>query len=397
MSPNKTVLIGVCGGIAAYKVCELIGRLRGVGVNTICIMTDSAKEFITPLTLGTLTQNNVYSDMFAPPAQYEVEHISLAKQADAIVIAPATANIIGKLASGIADDMLTTTVMASRAPTLIAPAMNTVMYQNPIVQRNINLLKDLDYQFVPPKSGRLACGDIGEGALAEVDVIFSEIIKILTEKKDLAGRKVVVTAGPTREAIDTVRFITNHSSGKMGYSVARAAYNRGADVVLISGRTALEPVCGVHTVYVDSALDMQKAVTENVPGADIIVKSAAVGDVRPATAFEGKLKKDKLQNIELIKNPDILAELGKNKGNSVLVGFAMETGDIAENALLKMKQKNVDIMVANDLNTEGAGFGGDTNVVSIFEKDGSATKYDIMSKDVLADIILDKAAEMMKN
>ena len=393
MLQGKTALIGVCGGIAAYKVCELISRLRGAGADAVCVMTRSAAEFITPLTLGTLTQNNVYCDMFAPPANYEVEHVSLAKRADIIVIIPATANIIGKLASGIADDMLTATVTASAAPKLIAPAMNTQMYENPVVQKNINTLTGFGYEFVPPKSGRLACGDVGCGALADIDIIFGKIEKILTEKKDLAGKKVVVTAGPTREAIDKVRFITNHSSGKMGYAVARAAYNRGADVVLISGRVALPPVYGVKTVYVDSALDMYDAVSKHAIGADIIVKSAAVGDFRPVDAYDGKLKKDKFKIIELTENPDILAELGRMDGRFVLVGFAMETENMEANTLKKMKEKNCDIMVANDLNVEGAGFGMDTNVVTIFEKNGSVTKYDIMSKDALADIILDKAAK----
>jgi phosphopantothenoylcysteine decarboxylase/phosphopantothenate--cysteine ligase len=335
--------------------------------------------------------------MFDKPKYWEIEHISLAKKADIIVIAPATANVIGKLANGIADDALTTTVMASKALKLIAPAMNTNMYENVIVQKNIELLKQLGYHFIEPGEGRLACGDIGKGKMAEPEAIEARIKELLLTNQDLQGKTVLVTAGPTREAIDPVRFITNHSTGKMGFAIAEKAAARGAKVYLVSGPSNLATPHGVDRFDVESAVNMYETVMKLKENADIIIKSAAVADYRPAEQSSEKIKKsgDELI-IKLQKNPDILQELGKNKGNKVLIGFAMETQNLIENARAKVARKNLDFIVANDLRTEGAGFAGDTNVVKIIDKDGSIVEVPLLRKSELADIILDKAISVMK-
>lgn len=393
MLKGKNIVLGVCGGIAAYKACELTSRLKKLNANVDVIMTKSAAEFVTPLTFQSLSLNQVITGMFDQLKYWEIEHISLAKKADIVVIAPATANIIGKLANGIADDMLSTTVMAAKAIKLIAPAMNTNMYENPIVQKNIETLKLLGYKFVEPGEGRLACGDIGKGKMAEPEII-EEVIKELLSvpRKDLQGKTVLVTAGPTREALDPVRFITNYSTGKMGFAIAEKAINRGAKVILVTGPSNLPTPFGVERYDVESARDMYEAVMKHMGKADIIIKSAAVADYRPSEVSNEKIKKseDELY-IKLEKNPDILFELGKLKGNKVLIGFAMETQNLIENAKAKVQKKNLDFIVANNLRTDGAGFAVETNVAKIIDRQGSIEEIPLIRKSELADIILDKA------
>jgi phosphopantothenoylcysteine decarboxylase/phosphopantothenate--cysteine ligase len=397
MLSNKNIVLGVCGGIAAYKACELTSRLKKQNANVDVIMTKSAAEFVTPLTFQSLSLNQVVTDMFEKPKYWEIEHISLAKKADIIVVAPATANVIGKLANGLADDMLTTTVMASKAIKLIAPAMNTNMYENELVQKNIETLKQLGYHFIEPGEGRLACGDIGKGKMAEPELIEEKIKELLLQKRDLEGKTVIVTAGPTREALDPVRFITNHSTGKMGFAIAEKAAVRGAKVYLVAGPSNLPTPCGVERTDVESALDMYNAVMKLMEKADIIIKSAAVADYRPAEISSEKIKKsDEELVIKLQKNPDILQELGKVKGSRVLIGFAMETQNLIENAKAKVAKKNLDFIVANDLRTEGAGFAGDTNVVKIIDKNGNVQEIPLMRKRDLADIVLDKAISVYR-
>lgn len=397
MLKDKNVVLGVCGGIAAYKACELTSRLKKQNANVNVIMTKSAAEFVTPLTFQSLSLNQVVVDMFEAPKYWEIEHISLSKMADVFVIAPATANMIGKLANGIADDMLSTTVMATKAPVIIVPAMNTNMYENPVVQRNISTLKGLGYIFIEPSEGRLACGDTGKGKMADPAVIEKIITETVNRKQDLAGKTVLVTAGPTREAIDPVRFISNHSTGKMGYAVAGAAARRGAEVYLVSGPTNLEVPSGVTRFDVISAQEMYDKVMELVPRCNIIIKSAAVADYAPVKASKQKIKKtDGDMSIKLKKNPDILFELGKIKGDKVLVGFAMETENLIENAAEKVKKKNLDFIVANDLNEEGAGFGTDTNKVKIIDSNGCIESIPMKSKLEVADIILDKICSIKR-
>jgi phosphopantothenoylcysteine decarboxylase/phosphopantothenate--cysteine ligase len=395
MFNNKTVVVGVSGGIAAYKAAELVSRLKKLHANVRVCMTKSAQQFVSPLTFQSLSQNSVAVDMFAAPEKWEIEHISLAAAADVFVIAPATANIIGKIAVGIADDIVTSSVMATKAKVIIAPAMNNNMYENPVVRQNIEKLKGLGYVFVEPQTGRLACGTIGKGRLADTDDIIEAICENLLYEKDLVGRKVLVTAGPTRERIDDVRFITNHSTGKMGYAVARTAKRRGADVTLISGRVSLPEIKGIETVFVDSAQQMYERVIERADGFDIVVKAAAVSDFRVKNAVRGKAKKENMQTLELEQNPDILLQLGKNK-NFVLIGFCMETSDLEVYAAQKLKKKNPDFIIANDLTREGAGFGSDTNIVKILHQSGEIEDLPIMSKDDLANEILDRAKILLK-
>lgn len=396
---NKTVVLGVTGGIAVYKACDLVSSLRKLGIEVHVIMTKSASEFVTPMTFQTMSQNFVTLDMFEEPKTWDVEHIALAKKADVFVVAPATANIIGKMANGIADDMLSTTLMATRAPILVAPAMNTNMYSHPLTQENINKLERLGYKFVEPASGRLACGDEGKGKLAPVEEILKEILKLLNpRKKDLEGKKVLITAGPTMESLDPVRFLTNRSSGKMGYAIAKAAVARGAKVTLVSGKTNQTPPVGLDQfIPIESAVDMYKAVMENLESSDIIIKSAAVADYRPKNVSDKKIKKtDGDLVIELERNPDILMEVGKKKGSKVLVGFAAETNDLIENASKKVQKKNLDFIVANDLTKEGAGFGVDTNIVKILHREGRIEELPIMEKEALADEILDRAKALQR-
>ena len=395
MLHNKTIVIGVTGGIAAYKACDVVSKLRKRGASVYVIMTEAASKFVAPLTFQTLSNHFVVSDMFAEQKTWEVEHISLAKKADLMVIVPATADIIGKLAAGIADDMLTTTAMACRAPVMLAPAMNTGMYHNPIVQENIRKLTTLGYPFIEPVCGMLACGDEGEGKLADVDTIV-EAIASFAVPQDLKGKRILVTAGPTRELIDPVRYITNRSSGKMGYAVAAQAAKRGADVTLISGPTILEAPAGIRTIVrVETAAQMYQAVIEAFPNHDAVIQSAAVADYRPKHYSDTKIKKaDGDLYIELERTDDIAYEIGKIKGDKILVGFAAETDNVTEHAVQKIKKKNFDFIVANDVTKAGAGFNTDTNIITIIDAQGTAHEYPQLLKTEAADIILDTVAEL---
>ena len=399
MLRNKRIVLGVCGGIAAYKAIELLRLLTKAGADVHVIMTHAAQEFITPLTFQTLSSNPVHTELFNLIAEREIGHISLADRADLFIIAPATANIIGKIAAGIADDMLTTTIMATKAPVLLAPAMNVNMYTNPIYQENEERLRRVGYLFEAPVTGSLACGWEGAGKLASPEAIFESVLAILTEK-DLLGQTIMVTAGPTREEIDPVRYISNHSSGKMGYALARAARRRGAKVLLISGPTALDKPCGVTVVDVTSAQEMQSEVMARVAGCDVVIKAAAVADYRPLARNSTKIKKSAdSAAIELVKNPDILAGLGAMGGGlsrrPFLVGFAAETDALGENATKKLKEKNLDMIVANDVSQVDAGFNVDTNRAVLFFKDGSSIQSGLMSKDQLAGAILDHVVKRL--
>ncbi|MDF2612370.1 MAG: coaBC [Clostridia bacterium] len=388
---KKHVVLGVTGGIAAYKALDIISALRKKGIETHVIMTKNACEFVTPLSFETLSNNEVVTDTFKRTKSWEVEHIALAKRADLFLIAPASANVIGKAAHGIADDMLTTTLMAARCPILFAPAMNTAMYENAIVQENITFLKNKGCYFIEPDSGFLACGDLGKGKLQKVEVIVEEVLSFLEEKKDLEGKNIMVTAGPTIEAIDPMRYITNHSSGKMGYAIAEAAVKRGANVKLVSGPTNLLCPDGVERINTQSAMDMYETVNQNFQWADVVIKAAAVADYRPAEVSDMKIKKsgEDIQ-IRLTRNPDILQSLGAKKGNKILVGFAAETHNLITYAKEKIEKKNLDFIVANNISEENAGFKGDTNIAAIIDKDGVSNQYPMMSKTELANIILDK-------
>jgi phosphopantothenoylcysteine decarboxylase/phosphopantothenate--cysteine ligase len=397
MLNNKRIVLGVCGGIAAYKSIELLRLLTKAGADVHVVMTRSAQEFVTPLTFQTLSSNPVHTELFNLIAEREIGHISLADKADLFIIAPATANVIGKIANGIADDMLTTTAMATRAPVLFAPAMNVNMFTNPIYRENEEKLRRLGYLFEAPVSGALACGWEGEGKLASPESIFESAVAALTEK-DLAGRTVLVTAGPTCEEIDPVRYITNHSSGKMGYALARAARRRGAHVLLVSGPTALPKPAGVRVVKVTSACEMQHEVMAHVAECHVVIKAAAVADYRPLHRSGTKIKKKSgTATIELVRNPDILAGLGSMEGNHpFLVGFAAETDALAENAAHKLSEKNLDMIVANDVSQTDAGFHVDTNRAHIFFRDGSSYESGLMSKDQLAEVILVHISRRMK-
>ncbi len=393
MLKNKKIILGVCGGIAVYKAIELLRLLTKAGAEVHVIMTRASQEFVAPLTFQTLSSNPVHTELFNLIAEREIGHISLADRADLFIVAPATANIIGKIAAGIADDMLTTTVMATKAPVLFAPAMNVNMYTNPIYQENEEKLRRFGYLFEAPVCGSLACGWEGNGKLATPEAIFEGAVTALTEK-DLAGRTILITAGPTREEIDPVRYISNHSSGKMGFALARAARRRGAQVLLISGPTALAKPDGVRVIDVTSAIEMQKEVLAHVAECDVVIKAAAVADYRPLTRNSTKIKKKgDSALIELVKNPDILAGLGGMKGGlkprPFLVGFAAETDALAENAAKKLRDKNVDMIVANDVSQADAGFNVDTNRALLFFKDGGSSDCGLMSKDQLAGTILD--------
>lgn len=399
MLKGKTVVIGVSGGIAVYKVCDVVSRLKKLNADVHVIMTKSACEFVGPLTFQTLSQNYVVSDMFEDPKTWEVEHVELAKKADLFLVAPATANVIGKIANGICDDMLTTTIAATKAKVLIAPAMNTNMYENPLIQKNISTLKEYGYKFIEPESGRLACGDIGSGKLASPEVIVENIEALLNYEQDLVGRKIIITAGPTIESLDPVRYLTNRSSGKMGYAIAKVAAARGAEVTLVSGKTSLKPSSNIKKVInITSAEDMYQAVISNLDENDVVIKSAAVADYKPKEYSDKKIKKkDGDLVIELDRNKDIAYEIGKIKKDKILVGFAAETNDLIENAKGKIAKKNMDFIVANNLKESGAGFGTDTNVVSIIEKDGSINKYPMMTKEQVASVILDKIKSLLDN
>lgn len=390
MIKNKCVILGITGGIAAYKMANVASALKKMGVQVHVIMTKNATEFITPLTFETLTGNRCVVDTFDRNFKYDVEHISLAKQADLILVAPATANIIAKMAHGIADDMLSTVVLAATCPKLVAPAMNTAMLENPITQDNLATLASYGFEMIQPATGLLACNDVGSGKLPEPEQLVEHIERALAREKDLQGLKVVITAGPTQEALDPVRYITNHSTGKMGYALAKEAMLRGAEVVLISGKTALKPVPFVKMEAVTSAQEMFEAVQMHLPDADILIKSAAVADYRPMTIAENKMKKqDGDLTIPLERTQDILGWVAEHKSEKLFVcGFSMETQDLIENSKKKLEKKKLDLLVANNLKVSGAGFGTDTNVVTLLDRDNKID-LPLMSKGEVAHQILD--------
>lgn len=394
---GKCVLLGVTGGIAAYKMANVASGLRKAGATVHVIMTENATKFITPLTFETLTNNRCVVDTFARDFQYDVKHISLAKAADLILIAPATANVIAKLANGLADDMLTTTVLAAKCKKLVAPAMNTAMLENPITQDNIARLKRYGFGIIEPAVGMLACKDVGSGKLPEPETLLDCIAMELAREKDMAGLRVTVTAGPTQEALDPVRYLTNHSTGRMGYAIAREAMLRGANVTLISGPTALKPVPGVKTVDVVSARDMFEAVQTALPETDILIKAAAVADYRPANVAEDKIKKQSGEmSIPLERTDDILGWVAEHRHPGLFVcGFSMETRDMVENSKKKLAKKHLDMIAANNLKVAGAGFGVDTNVVTILTADG-IRELPLMGKDQVASQLLDAILERRK-
>lgn len=391
MLKNKYVILGVTGSIAAYKTASLASALKKLHCNVQVIMTENAHHFISPVTFETLTGSKCLTDTFDRNFSFEVEHISVAKRADLALIAPASANVIGKLAHGIADDMLTTTLMACTCPRLLSPAMNTAMYENPVVQDNLQILKKYGYEIIEPASGRLACGDTGTGKMPEPEELLSYIIRELAYEKDLTGKKILITAGPTQEAIDPVRVITNHSTGKMGYALARAAMLRGADVTLVSGPVSLTPPPFVKVISVQSAEDMFQAVAAAADAQDAVIKAAAVADYTPITVSSEKMKKkDGDMNIPLKRTKDILKYLGEHKREGqFLCGFSMETENMIANSQEKLIRKNADMIVANNLKTAGAGFGTDTNVITLITKD-AVQELPLMSKEEAAHAILDR-------
>lgn len=391
MLKGKHILLGVTGSIAVYKSLEIISLLKKQGAEIKVIMTDSAKKFVTPLSFSSLTNNPVASDMFEIPEKWDIEHISLAKWADVALVAPATANIIGKMANGIADDMLSTVLMATKAPILIAPAMNTAMYENVATQNNIKILKDRKVGFIEPASGVLACGESGKGKLETPEKIVDAVINEIGFKKDLKGLKILVTAGATTENIDPVRFITNHSTGKMGVSIAKAAKYRGAEVTLVHGSISVDKPDNINCIETKSAREMYDVCAKLFPENDILIKSAAVADFRPVNYTEHKIKKNDNLILELTKNIDILAELSVSKReNQTVIGFCMETKDLIENASIKLKNKKLDMIVANNLFDKDAGFASDNNTVTVIDKDGHTDKLPNMSKFAVANKILDK-------
>ena len=397
MLQGKTVLLGVTGSIAAYKIANLASALKKLHAQVHVLMTKNATNFINPITFESLTGNKCLVDTFDRNFQFQVEHVSIAKQADVVMIAPASANVIGKLAHGIADDMLTTTIMACKCKKIISPAMNTNMYENPIVQDNLAILQHYGYEVIEPASGYLACGDTGAGKMPEPEMLLEYILREIAKEKDLSGRKVLVTAGPTQEAIDPVRYITNHSSGKMGYALAKAAMLRGAQVTLVSGPCAIEPPPFVKLVPIVTAKEMFDAVTSVSFEQDIIIKAAAVADYRPAKVFDDKVKKQEGQmSIELEKTDDILQYLGDNRvPGQFLCGFSMETQNMLGNSRAKLGKKHLDMVAANNLKVAGAGFQGDTNVLTLITQDEDVS-LQLMSKEDAANIILDKILSIMK-
>jgi len=394
---GKAALLGVTGSIAAYKAVDLASRLTKLGASVNVIMTQNATRLLAPLTFQSISRNPVVVDMFAEAADWQPKHISLADRADILVVAPATANIIAKLAHGIADDMLSTTALAVRCPILIAPAMNCHMLNNSIFQENMEILRRHGFAFVEPEYGQLACGYEGKGRLANAEKIIQEIQRLVNKPSDLKGKKILVTAGPTHEALDPIRFITNRSSGKMGYAVAEASSSRGADVTLISGPSALPDPRDVTLIKVESAIQMRDAVLKHAPQADVVIMAAAVSDYRPQNISPQKIKKGQGQmTLVLERNPDILAELGQSKPDGqILVGFSMETENVLDNALEKLQKKNLDLIAANDVSQPGAGFGTDTNIVWLIDTSGQEKKLPIMPKRDVADAILDEVKRKM--
>ena len=398
MLAGKTVILGVTGSIAAYKAADLASRLVKQHAQVHVIMTRNAAEFITPVTFETLTGNKCLTDTFDRNFSFEVEHISLAKKADIALVAPATANVIAKMAHGLADDMLTTTLLACTCPVLIAPAMNTRMYENPITQDNLAFLEGYGFGIIEPETGHLACGDTGKGKFPDTDVILEYVLSKIAFEKDLEGKKILITAGPTMEAIDPVRYITNHSSGKMGYAIARMAMLRGAEVTLVSGKTSLAPPLFTEFVQVTDAAEMFDEVTMRAAGQDIIIKAAAVADYRPAYRADEKIKKsDREMFIELERTDDILQYLGDHKGRGqILCGFAMETSDLEDKARAKLERKNLDLIAGNNVKVAGAGFGTDTNVVTLITRDGTL-QLPLMSKEEVAMKLLDTLLDLAEN
>ena len=386
---GKTVLLGITGGIAAYKMANVASALRKTGAEVHCILTQNATQFITPLTFETLSNNRCIVDTFDRNFQYDVAHVSLAKKADVILIAPATANVIAKLAHGLADDMLTTTVLASRCPKLIAPAMNTAMLENPATQENLATLRRYGFTVIEPATGMLACKDVGSGKLPEPEVLCEEIYRVIAREKDLQGLHITVTAGPTQESLDPVRFLTNHSSGKMGYAIAREAMLRGADVTLISGPVALKAPLGVKLVNITTAQEMLEGVQAALPQTDVLVMAAAVADYRPAVVADNKMKKgDTELSIPLARTGDVLGWVAQNRHPGLFVcGFSMETEHMLENSQKKLTKKKLDMIVANNLKTQGAGFGVETNVVTLITQDW-VEELPLLGKDEVAGKLL---------
>lgn len=396
MPEKKNLLLGVSGGIAAYKVCEIASYFTKKGINVNVVMTEHAAEFVAPLTFEALTKNHVYTSLFDGKGLDPVAHVNLGRTADAVLIAPATANVIAKIANGIADDMLTSTVLAASCKKIIAPAMFTGMLENVATQRNLEQLKEDGWEIIESESGRLACGAVGSGRLAEIPELISATEEALFAEERLAGKRVLVTAGATRESLDPVRFITNRSSGKMGYAVAKIAKTMGAEVTLVSGKTEIRPPHGVSTVFVESAEDMYKAVTEKAAEADIIIMAAAVADYTPAEYCAQKIKKSEGDNTLVLKRTkDILASVCREKKQGrVVVGFSMETENLLENSRKKLDSKNADMIVANSVSSENAGFGVDTNAAVLITKTGEH-ETGLITKEELAKVILEKAADML--
>jgi len=394
---GKMIVLGVTGGVAVYKAADICSALVKRGADVHVIMTEHAKWFVGPGTFRALTNNQVITGLFDEPEHYEIQHVALAERADVMLIAPATANIIGKIAAGIADDMLSTTVSAMKCPVIIAPAMNCRMWTNPVVQENVGKLQALGYRFVGPESGRLACGEVGVGRLASAQEIVAEVVRCLQRAQDLEGVPILVTAGPTQEPIDPVRFIANRSSGKMGYALAEVARDRGAKVILVSGPTSLPSPPGVELVSVKTAAEMLDAVTDRLPEAKVIIGAAAVADYSPRSPSAGKIKKSTEDvSVELAPTVDIAAEVGKRKDDKVLVTFAAETDNVIENARKKLGSKNADLIVANDVSRSDIGFGADENQVTIIGRDGTATELPKLSKAETADRILDAIKKVLE-
>ena len=393
---GKSIVIGITGGIAAYKTPDLVSRLVKAGADVHVVMTEAAAKFITPLTLQTISRNPVTTGMFETPEKWEVKHISLADRADLLAVVPATANIIGKVSTGIADDILSTVIMATKAPVLFVPAMNVHMYENPVFQSNISKLASYGYRFLEPDMGRLACGYEGKGRLPGVDIIFGEIAGLVKKTGDFSGKTFLITAGPTREYLDPVRFLSNGSTGKMGYAIAGAAHSRGARVILVSGPVNIPVPKGVEHIPVLSARDMFAAVQKHYQEAGIVVKAAAVADYSPKESLANKMKKGPGDlAVVFERTPDILQYLGENKSKQVLVGFAAETDNLVENAVKKIKAKNLDLIVANDITQPGAGFGTDTNIVKLIYRDGHMEQIDKTVKEELAHLILDRLTAVL--
>lgn len=392
---EKHILVGITGSIAAYKGAEVVSRLVQLGARVRVIMTPAAQKFVSPLTFQTLTGNSVLTDMFS--GDYgRVAHVSLASEVDLVIIAPATAQTIARLANGLADELLSATVLAAKAPVLVAPAMNRNMYTHPAVRENLQKLTSLGYHVIAPEEGWLACGEVGPGRLPAPEIIVEQAARLLWSRRDFEGVTALVTAGPTREPIDPVRFISNRSSGKMGYAIARALSWRGAQVILVSGPTALDAPLGVQAIRVETAAQMHEQVLNHFPEVDLVIKAAAVADFRPEKVFSEKIKQKEGLVIELKRNPDILAELGKRKRGQILVGFAAETHDLLENAQEKMRAKNLDLIIANDVTAEGAGFEADTNIITIIRRSGEIIQLPKLTKFEAAHHILDEVNRVRK-